>query len=478
MQHVDVAIIGAGFTGAALAVNLLRRMPQRARVALIGTGEDAGRGVAYGTADPDHRINVPAGRMSLFPADPTDFVRWLGDAPEGHGIAADALPYSFAPRRAYGRYVSDRLAAAERDAAGRVTLLRFGQAALAATPVVGGLRLDLDGGGPIVAEATALCLGNIPTGLPVPADAVDRAVGDRIILDPWQPSALDAVADDDDVLVIGTGLTMIDQVLTLTARGHRGRIVAVSRRGLLPLAHREPRQPPLALATVAATTPLVELSRLVRTKAKAEIAAGRDWRPVVDGLRPRLQELWQGLGSEDRRRFLRHVAPFWNIHRHRFAPEVAARAAEWRASGRLEVVRGRVLALRRSTADDKVAVTLRPRGDAVPVEVRVDRVLNCAGLDRGAPVRSQPLLRDLAEAGLLREDPAGLGVDIDADGRVLDRNGRADNALFALGPLGTGRLWEIVAVPEIREQCADVAARIAADAFARHYRQVRVAGGR
>ena len=125
-----------------------------------------------------------------------------------------------------------------------------------------------------------------------------------------------------------------------------------------------------------------------------------------------------------------------------------------------------------------LAGPLRPRGDAVPVEVRVDRVLNCAGLDRGAPVRSQPLLRDLAEAGLLREDPAGLGVDIDADGRVLDRNGRADHALFALGPLGTGRLWEIVAVPEIREQCADVAARIAADAFARHYRQVRVAGGR
>lgn len=478
MHHVDVAIIGAGFTGAALATNLLRRLPPRARIALIGSGDDAGRGVAYGTADPDHRLNVPAGRMSLFPADPTDFVRWLGDAPEGQGIAADALPYSFAPRRAYGRYVSDRLAAAEREAAGRVSLLRFGQAALAATPVAGGLRIDLDGGRPIVAEATALCLGNIPTGLPVPPDAVDRAIRDRIILDPWQPPALDVVGGDEDVLVIGTGLTMIDQVLSLTARGHRGRIVAVSRRGLLPLAHREPRQPPLALATVEASTPLVQLTRLVRTKAKAEIAAGNDWRPVVDGLRPRLQELWQGLGSEDRRRFLRHLSPFWNVHRHRFAPEIAARVADWRASGRLELARGRVLALRRGPADGEVVVTLRRRGDAATDEVRVDRVLNCAGLDRGAPVRSQPLLRDLAEAGLLREDPAGLGIDIDADGRVLDRHGRADNALFALGPLGTGRLWEIVAVPEIREQCADVAARIAADAFARHYRQTKVAGAR
>jgi len=478
MHHVDVAIIGAGFTGAALAVNLLRRLPPRSRIALIGSGDDAGRGVAYGTPIPDHRLNVPAGRMSLFPTDPGDFVRWLGDQPEGQGIADDALPYSFAPRRAYGRYVADRLAAAERDAIGRVVLLRFPRAALAAKPVAAGLRIDLDSGGPIVAGATALCLGNIATGLPVPSDAVDRAIGDRIILDPWQPSALDAVAEDEDVLVIGTGLTMIDQVLTLTARGHRGRIVAVSRRGLLPLAHREPRQPPLALATVEASTPLVELSRLVRSKAKAEIAAGRDWRPVVDGLRPRLQELWQGLGSEDRRRFLRHVAPFWNIHRHRFAPEIAARVADWRASGRLEVVRGRVLALRRGPADGKVVVTLRPRGDAATDEVRVDRVLNCAGLDRGAPVRSQPLLRDLAEAGLLREDPAGLGIDIDADGRVLDRHGHADNTLFALGPLGTGRLWEIVAVPEIREQCADVAARIAADAFARHYRQTKVAGGR
>jgi uncharacterized NAD(P)/FAD-binding protein YdhS len=478
MHHVDVAIIGAGFTGAALAVNLLRRLPPGARIALIGAGDDAGRGVAYGTPDPDHRLNVPAGRMSLFATDPSDFVRWLGDQPEGQGIAADALPYSFAPRRAYGRYVADRLAAAEREATGRVSLLRLPRAALAARPVAAGLRIDLDGGGPVVAEATALCLGNIPTGLPVPADAVDRAIRDRIILDPWQPSALDAVGEDDDVLVIGTGLTMIDQVLSLTARGHRGRIVAMSRRGLLPLAHREPRQPPLALATVAATTPLVELSRLLRTKAKAEIAAGRDWRPVVDGLRPRLQEIWQGLGSEERERFLRHVGPFWNIHRHRFAPEVAARVADWRASGRLEVVRGRVSALDRDEADDRVVVALRPRGEAASVEIRVDRVLNCAGLDRGAPLRSQPLLRELADAGLLRADPAGLGLDIDAEGRVLDCYGRADNALFALGPLGTGRLWEIVAVPEIREQCADVAARIAADAFARHYRQTKVAGGR
>ncbi|VUS35803.1 hypothetical protein SB6419_02492 [Klebsiella spallanzanii] len=60
-----VVIIGGGFSGAAVAIHLLRLVPAGGRVTLLEPRETPGAGVAYSTTEPSHRINVPAARMQL-----------------------------------------------------------------------------------------------------------------------------------------------------------------------------------------------------------------------------------------------------------------------------------------------------------------------------------------------------------------------------------------------------------------------------
>jgi len=464
MLSVDVAIVGAGYTGTALAIELTGRLPPGSRIALIGPSESFGRGIAYGTADPDHRLNVPACRMSLFADEPDDFVRWLALEPQMRDRPAEELRTAFASRPDYGRYLADRLAEAERRAAGRVALVRVEDRAIEiAAGGRRGYRLELAATAPVRAARLALCLGNAPCGLPVAPAAVDRAVRDRIVLDPWADGAMAGVSPDEDVLFVGTGLTMIDHVLTLARRGHRGRILAVSRRGLVPTGHSAPR-PPAVDPHVPTAADLRALVRAVRARAAAVVAAGGDWQAVVDGLRPVTQAIWDGFDPIDRRRFLRHVAPYWGVLRHRMAPEVAARIARLRADGGLEVVAGRLLGL--DAADGRIAARLRRRGRATAEIRTVDRVVNCAGLDRAAVAACDPLVGSLVTAGLARPDPLGLGLDVDAASRLVHRDGTS-TAAYALGPLTVGRFWEIVAVPDIRVQCHDVAAAIAAELVAR-----------
>lgn len=480
MQSVDVAIVGAGYTGAALAIELAGRLPPGSRIALIGPAGSFGRGIAYGTADPDHRLNVPAGRMSLFADDPDDFVRWLARRPDAGPRGLDELRAAFASRTAYGRYVADRLAEAEGRAGARVAIVRIEDRAIDIAGGRHGYRLELAETPPIRAARLALCLGNAPCGLPVPPTAVERAIRDRIVLDPWSEPGLSAVAPDEDALFVGTGLTMIDQVLTLERRGHRGRILAVSRRGLLPNGHSGPRPAPVD-PQVPPEADLRSLVHALRARAAAVTAAGGDWQAVVDGLRPLTQALWHGLGPVDRRRFLRHVAPYWSVLRHRMAPEVAARVTRLRQAGRLEVIAGRVLGLEAAvgggggpgTADGgraagpgpeagsrRIRAQLRRRGRSEAETRLVDRVVNCAGLDRAAVAACDPLIGALVAAGLARPDPLGLGLDVDGASRLVQRDGTTGTA-YALGPLTVGRFWEIVAVPDIRVQCRDVAAALA-----------------
>jgi len=459
MRTIDVAIVGAGLTGAILAMELLGRMPRGSTLALVGRPESFGRGVAYGTADPDHRLNVPAARMSLYMSDPLDFVRWLGHDAETALTAGEAHGAAFAPRRTYGRYLADRLAEAERRAAGRVKLLRIADTALEAGLTAGGYRIDLAEQAPLRAAGLALCLGNAPAALPVPPAAIDPAARGRIVVDPWGEAGVAAVAPDEDVLFVGTGLTMVDLALTLARRGHRGRLLALSRRGLMPIGHSDPRPAPHAPAPPVGAD-LAGLVRWVRRAVAAEAAAGGDWQAVVDGLRPHTQALWGALGAVDRRRFLRHLATHWGVHRHRMAPAVARRIAALVEDGRLASIAGRLEGIAASP-DGRLAARVRRRGAATAEPIAVDRIVNCCGLDRSPVASREPLMQSLLDGGIARADALGLGLDVTAESRLLRRDGAVADTAFALGPLTVGRFWEIVAVPDIRVQCRDVAETLA-----------------
>lgn len=434
-----VAIVGGGFAGTAVALALLRQ--SSASVTLIERRpERLARGLAYGAATPDQLLNVRASGMSAFADDPGHFVRWL-DRKNGN-----ASP--FVRRRLYGLYLRELLAAAEANCDGRLTLC-----AAEAVDIVDGGRgkwVGVRGGAGIDADVVILACGNAPA--PWPDEIACAGLPPELLLDdPWSEGT--PCGQDGATLLIGTGLSAVDVALALFDGGYAGRVVMLSRRGLLPRPH-DPAQPAqLPAPPEPLPTRLSALLAAVRRQARTT-----DWRNAVDALRPMTQSMWADADLPTRRRFLRHLRPWWDVHRHRLAPEIHARLEALRAEGRLDVVAGRISAA--APQNGRLRIAWRDRGgEATRAEI-FDRVVNCSGVGTAFARATDPLLTALLRRGAVRADPLALGLDCDAQLRALDENGRPDPRLFCLGPLTRGVFWETTAVPDIRRQAAALAAAL------------------
>ena len=456
-QPYDVAIVGAGFTGSALAVNLLRALPDGSRLLLLGSPRATGRGLAYGTTNAAHMLNVRAGRMSLFADDAPHFVRWLAASPDYGAMSQSEIADRYIPRPVYGRYVEATLREAIAEAAGRIHIDLVEGTATELQRLDRSFEVRAASGVRYAARALALCLGNHAAGFPFPSEAVATPARPHLIAEPWSDPRLDAIPDNARVLLIGTGLTMVDQVLTLAGRGHTGPLTALSRHGLLPQAHLVTRSDLRALPMPSGPASIRRLFRSIVAAARSAEADGGDWRSIVDGLRADTQDIWRSLDLASRRRFLRHVEAFWSVHRHRMAPSVAAEIGALRDSGRLSLRAGRVLAV--SKAANGLTVAFRERGERTISLLPFDWVINCSGVRTA--LRTDPLLGSLTRLGLARGDTLGRGLEVNERAEVIGQNGSPTAGLFALGPLTAGCFLEITAVPEIRHQCAAVAAELA-----------------
>ncbi len=442
-----IAIVGGGASGTLTAIYLLREAASRRtplRVALIDRHGRHGLGQAYSTRHPAHLLNSPSDAMSALVGDPGHLTRWA---------AAAGLPHDgFLPRRDYGRYLTDSLAAAERAARPTARASRITADVVAIRRPSHGrraLRLHLAADGRIDADAVVLAAGNLPPAAPCPVSP------DRYIPDPWEPGALDAAADGSPVAVLGTGLSMLDVAIALTGAHPDTVIHAISRHALLPREHSWPR--PAAAVTagpaIRTTGGTLRLSRLIRDIRASAAAYPGDWQDVVDALRPHVPRLWEQLPEEDQRLFLAHVARYWEVHRHRVPPETARRAAALVSAGRLSVRRGRVTA----ATGQRAGVRVRIDHAGSSAELAVGWLINCTGPASDITTTADPLLRHLLEAGLARPDPLRLGLDADPCGALRGADGRPATDIFTLGPLLRGSRYETTAVPEIRGQAAALA---------------------
>lgn len=436
-----VAIIGAGFSGTLQAINLLRHDGPRAT--LIERSPVAGEGLAYGAAHPSHVLNVRAGNMSAFPDDPAHFVRWL----EARGVENAAS--SFAARVTYGTYLRELLDEAMQIHGDRLTVLRGDVRGVQDSG--NGVAIALADGTMLEADAAVLAVGNLP---PHDPPGLDPSIlpADLYKGDPWEASVPQGLSADDSVLIIGTGLTMVDVALMLEATGYEGKIIALSRRGLIPRPHTEPS----ADWQRVNERPDTVASTLVHDLRARGQAIG--WRNAVDELRPFTQGMWANASLTERARFLRHLRPWWDVHRHRLAPHVYARIDAMRERGQLHIVAGNTQGFAEEAGG--VAVTWRPRGHSDSQVIHVRRVINCTGPLGDLARTNDPLLMALRDEGIIRPDAAHLGIDVTASGQVVGRNGRASDHIYALGPMTRGAFWEIVAVPDIRRQTWDVARRL------------------
>ena len=425
-RRVPVAIVGGGASGTILAAQLARRGVKS--VLIDGSGR-AGKGVAYSTTEPAHLLNVRAEGMSAWAGEPDHFARRV--EAEG-GNRRD-----FAQRRFFAKYLGEIL----NETVGSGSTEIIDASAVGARRSGETWQVRLHDGSNIDAQALALAIGNQePEGIRA-FDGIDR-----FIANPWGANARAAVADlaaaGGDALLVGTGLTMVDVVLSLDAAGHAGRVLALSRRGQAPRAHADSQPAPVEPDQV----PHGNVRSIWRWLRRRSAEVG--WRSAVDSLRPHSHRLWQSLDTRQQQRFLRHARPWWDVHRHRIAPEVASTVRRLVAEGRLQIVAGRIISATQTSAE--IDVQLKRRGAAEREERRFAYVFNCTGPLHSIGRTRDPLLRSLLDSGHISPDQLGIGLDVNAESRAGER-------LWALGPLTKGRYWEIVAVPDIREQAAAVA---------------------
>jgi uncharacterized NAD(P)/FAD-binding protein YdhS len=452
-----IAVMGAGFSGTLLALHLMRRCPSGAEILLIERNVQFGRGTAYATPNPSHLLNVPAGRMSAFYDRPNDFLEWLEKRSDSLGIGP-VTAQSFAPRQAFGAYVR-HLLNREMKASSEVDRLKLVHGeAIGAEKCGDHLHIHLDRGRKLQADIAVLAVGNFPPEAPRVAD---RSFYDSDLYrpDPWAADTFTTLDPTAPVLLIGTGLTMIDATVSLLDRGHVGPIHALSRRGLLPQRHRPIDKVPTPRSESFPTN-LVELMRFLRREAVRADGEGADWRSVVDEIRPFTGDVWAELSTADRARFLRHLRPWWDVHRHRIAGAVADRIEGARARGQLRISAGWIRAF--ESRPEGVAVTYRVRGGTEQMTtLTVARIVNCSGPGCDYSRISHPLICNLLETGLVRPDPFNLGLDVTSGCALKDRRGAISGRLFAVGPVTKGAFWEMTAVPDIRRQCEHLAGQIA-----------------
>lgn len=433
-----VAVIGGGFSGLLTAVHLLRRHPT-VQVRLVEQRPQLGEGRAYGTHEPDHLLNVRAANMSAFSDEPRHFVHWLGAAGAGD---------AFVSRARYGEYLQSLLAAEVQDLGAGQRLQRKLGEAVEAMPFDGRWKVRLAHGHAFHADAVVLAVGFLPSRWPAQVHADGEGVP-RLIVDPW--SADPMRIPQGEILLLGSGLTMADMALSLAGPGRR--LTALSRRGLAPLGHGA--APPAPPPDEALRTPAAAL-RILRRHARAV-----GWRSAVDSIRPVTTAIWRAWPDTDRRRFLRHLRPWWDIHRHRMAPAVAKRIGAMIECGGLLVEAGQVVSL--SAHTDGVDVALRLRGQTVRVVRRYAAVVNCASLQGDLDQARDSLVSQLRRQGFLRPDPLRLGVDVDEGFRVVGDCGAPTSGLYAVGPMTRAAVWEAVAVPDLRTHTATVARTILVD---------------
>ncbi|MEJ0028572.1 MAG: FAD/NAD(P)-binding protein [Rhizomicrobium sp.] len=461
-SDLKIVIVGGGFSGTLFALKAHAALP-RARIAIVEKSDRIGKGLAYGLCAPSHLLNVPVSRMEvgLEPG----FQAWLaGGAANLAAALAESggdLPSAFVERALFGAYLHERLEAALRD----TERLAVVSAEVVGIEEVSSRSVVLGNGRRLAADIVVLATGNLT---PRPLGVAVRWPED-IPSDPWAPSLFDGMDPKAPLLLVGTGLTAVDVALKLTDNGHAGRLTAVSRHGLIPQAHVAGGHWPPFLDRKS-LSPLDAL-RAVRAAAADAAAQGIAWQRVIDAVRPSVAGIWHRWSPAERRQFLRHVRPRWDVVRHRMAPRIAARLHELMRGGRLHVLAGRMRAAVPGTRG--IDVTIDKRGGGRE-DVRVARIVNCTGPRSDYATIDYPLFADLRRRKLIVPDPLALGIETE-DCAVVDSRGGASDWHFALGSLTRPAWWEITAVPEINVQIGRLVGKLSASRQSRAARRALLA---
>ena len=448
VQKSHVAIIGGGFSGAMTAIHLLRQRRIDFNITIIEPRSELGKGLAYSTKCDNHLLNVVVSRMSAFPDQGEHFFNYA------LSYNKEVLPDSYLPRKLYGQYISSLFAG---------ELVRWQNSSVSVQHIQAKVidiettekryRLFLTNNSSIEADCVVLALGNLGGKKPnwLHGLNIENA---KYIHDPWNAAAIEAVSSNEKILLVGSGLTAVDKIIELKDRGHKADLYILSRHGLLSKVHVENYQRPAPYELQC--TSVISALKIIRKRI--ENLKESDWRQVIDSLLTTTQKWWLSLSRQEQKRFVRHLQSYWEVHRHRMAPNIGSKIEEIFQSGQLKIFAGRIVSI--SEVNELLSIEIKERGKKNTQKIFVDKIINCTGPQSSLKTVDSQLLTNLFKRGLVCPHDLGTGIAVRADGQVLNSFGKAVEGLFAIGRLQKEELMESVAVPILREQALALAKKM------------------
>ncbi len=448
-----ITIIGGGASGTLLAVNLLNTAGDKpVEINLIERRSRVGRGVAFGTDQTSHLLNVPAAKMGAFPDDIEHFHKWL--TANGHGYDSHA----FVPRKLFSEYLRDLLREASENKPQTAQLNFIDDEAVSIRIANDEATIGLRSKHTVMSDQVILAFGNFAPPHPSVPD-LSFTSAEKYFQDPWSKRLYETIKPTDSIFVIGTGLSMIDVAMHYHQHGHQGQFTAISTRGLLPALHELGHTYPAFSDELFPAKRITDVFKVVRKHFANAEATGLNWRAVIDSLRPATQRIWLELPLAEKRYFMQHLSRYWNVARHRVPPEAGEMLEAMAESGKLGVLRGRL----KSIVFEDGKFTLKYSTGGAEHTVSANALVNCIGSQSDFNKVDSDLLRDLLGSGLLQTDPLPFGINATPEGSLIGADGLESDKLFTLGTALKGILWESTAIPEIRTQAKQLALKLLAN---------------
>lgn len=455
-QRRHIAIVGAGFSGTALAIRLLQLSTEPLRISLLEQHDNFGPGIAYNPYSSAHLLNVAAGKMSLFAEQPLHFVDWLLQQPDYKHHNATLLAQAYVPRALYGQYIQQQLA--EQSSQPPQTQLHCLQRQIIRIqPQQQGYLLTDSKGEQLLATEVVLACGNQS---PRNFSFLSKATLDSEFYqqNPWQTPALNS-GSDAPVLILGNGLSMVDTVLALKAQGNTKTILSLSPHGFQILPHRHPglSYPDMVQELAGKSWSLAELVPLFNKHRKIIRSLGISAEPLVDSLRPLTQQIWRGWSLKEKQRFMRLLRHLWGVARHRLPLHIHDQLLQWQIKGELQVLAGRVQSIEPCAEGYQVLYQHQQNQH----QLLVSQIINCTGPETDLSQLKQGLFAQLLQQGLVQQDTLKLGIQVKPETyQVNNAKDEAQIGFYAIGPLLRAQLWESTAVNELRQQALQLAQQL------------------
>ncbi len=454
-----IVIIGGGFCGTMTAVNLLKKANTYLNITLFNSGYPIGRGIAYKTYTDRHVLNVTCQNMSAFSDQPDHFLTWCKQN-AGGAFDVNELPGKFLPRNLYGKYLDSVFQDAIKNKSDKVSLRMIKEEVIDIDQTGSSYIVTSSSGTNIEADKIVLATGNHPPSHP-PLSKTDFHRSKRYFANPWKEDSISKIDSTEPILIVGTGLTMVDVVLGLEEKKFSGKIIALSPNGFNILAHKKHHPQRNILDELSPPFELTKLFKLFYKHVREAHLRGESGETVVDAVRSQTQVIWQQLTLEDKKRFMAHIRHLWGVARHRLPGEVHSQIQSMIANKSLQVLAGRISDI--DEIGEHLEVKISLRGNDKMEFIKVQRLINCTGPLTDISKFTSQLYTNLLQKKIVRPDEMKLGLDATAQGRIIDNIGKESKSIFTLGSLLKGKLWESTAVPELRKQTEVVADLLLAD---------------